>query len=440
MAYGKKIISVCLTVIMLATLLMLGLSMGMEAYAENSKVEDAQNSVVRVFVDMGGGSIGIGSGFAVGGKDEDVEYVVTNYHVVAGYLNDAYVTVTDINGGIKADVIYYDDDNDFAVLELDEKLTNRKPIALLSPKELHKSQDIYCIGFPGLSDAASGNTSFESRIKDMTITTGTVSNNDYVREGTTYILSDAKINGGNSGGPMVDEYGQAVGINTATIGEADGGDLSNNMTLAVSMDYVMDALDDLDITYIKGSANGTTQRNSNGSADTKLIIMIAGAAAVVCAAVVIIVVVVNNNKKTAAIPGGGSSNSTGGGSYSGGGYPSNYPPTPPIQPTMQRKLVVTCERGPLKGQSVSSYSSIRVGRNPSSCQLAFPDTTPGVSKMHCELSLTPGGAIVNDLGSTYGTYLSDGKKLMPGERRNVGNDGIVLLGSDKVILSVKVTY
>ena len=48
MAYGKKIISVCLTVIMLASLLMLGLSMGMEAYAENSKVEDAQNSVVRV--------------------------------------------------------------------------------------------------------------------------------------------------------------------------------------------------------------------------------------------------------------------------------------------------------------------------------------------------------------------------------------------------------
>ena len=107
---------------------------------------------------------------------------------------------------------------------------------------------------------------------------------------------------------------------------------------------------------------------------------------------------------------------------------------------MQRKLVVTCERGPLKGQSVSSYSSIRVGRNPSACQLAFPDTTPGVSKMHCELTLTPGGAIVNDLGSTYGTYLSDGKKLMPGERRNIGNNGIVLIGSDKVILSVKVTY
>lgn len=88
MAYGKKIISVCLTVIMLATLLMLGLSMGMEAYAENSKVEDAQNSVVRVFVGVGAIG-GTGSGFAVGGKDEDVEYVVTNYHVVAGYLNDA---------------------------------------------------------------------------------------------------------------------------------------------------------------------------------------------------------------------------------------------------------------------------------------------------------------------------------------------------------------
>lgn len=420
MAYGKKIISACLTVIMLVSLLMLGLSMGMEAYAENSKVEDAQNSVVRVFT-----LETKGSGFAVGAKDEDVEYIVTNYHVVEGYFNDTYVTVTDINGGIKADVIYYDANHDLAILKLDEKLTNRKPIALLSPKELHKSQDIYCIGFPGLSDMIADNSSLESRIKDMTITTGTVSNNEYISGGTTYILSDAKVNGGNSGGPMVDEYGQAVGINSAIIRDSESGEFSNNMTLAVSMDYAMDALDDLDITYIKGSAN-----MGSGSAVAAILVVI------ILAAVVVIVVVVKNNKKAAAVTSGGSSNSNNGGSSNnngGGGYV-------PIQPTMQRKLVVTCERGPLKGQRVSSYSSIRVGRNPNACQLAFPDTTPGVSKMHCELSLTPGGVVVNDLGSTYGTYLSDGKKLMPGERRNVGNDGIVLLGSDKVILSVKVTY
>ena len=78
MAYGKKIISVCLTVIMLTSLLMLGFSMGIEAYAENSKVEDAQNSVVRVFADVGSNMVSIGSGFAVGEKDEDVEYIVTN--------------------------------------------------------------------------------------------------------------------------------------------------------------------------------------------------------------------------------------------------------------------------------------------------------------------------------------------------------------------------
>ena len=425
MAYGKRIISVCLTVIMLASLLMLGLSMGIEAYAENDKVEDAQNSVVRVFT-----TYGIGSGFAVGEKNEDVEYIVTNYHVVEGYLNDTYVTVTDINGGIKAEVIYYDDYNDFAILKLEEKLTNRKPIALLSPKELHKSQSIYCIGFPGLSDAVADNTTYDSRIKDMTITNGTVSNNEYVSEGTTYILSDAKINGGNSGGPMVDEYGQAVGINTATIRDSSNGDFSNNMTLAVSMDYVMDALDDLDITYIKGSADGTTGNS------TQLIIIIAIAVAVIAAAVIIIVAVVNNNKKAST----SSTYNQGNGGNGGYSNPNNGATTVITPQTAQRRLVVTCERGPLKGQRVSSYSSIRVGRNPSACQLAFPDTTPGVSKMHCELSLTPGGAVVSDLGSTYGTYLSDGKKLMPGERRNIGNDGIILVGSDKVILSVKVTY
>ena len=119
MAYGKKIISVCLTVIMLTSLLMLGFSMGIEAYAENSKVEDAQNSVVRVFADVGSNMVSIGSGFAVGEKDEDVEYIVTNYHVVSEAPDRAYVTVTDIYGGIEADVIYHDEANDFAILKLD---------------------------------------------------------------------------------------------------------------------------------------------------------------------------------------------------------------------------------------------------------------------------------------------------------------------------------
>lgn len=434
MTYGKRIMSVCLTVIMLMSLLMLGSVMSVSACAENSKVEEAQNSVVRIFVNLPGG-ISIGSGFAVGGKDEDVDTIITNYHVIADNPDEIYVTVTDINGGIPAEMIYSDEDNDFAILRLDEKLTDRKPIALLSPKELHKSQSIYCIGFPGLSDTLSDSDTFSSRIKDMTITNGTVSNNEYTDyKGTVCILSDVKVNRGNSGGPMVDEYGQAVGINTMVIG---GGVELNNMTLAVSIDYVTEVLEDKGINYIKGTANGANQKNSdagdsvfdNINIDDALPYIIAAAVVIVAAVTVLVVAVAVKKRKKVTV-----SASVG---HAGKG---DTPGHNPAAETVSRKLVVTCERGPIKGQSVGSFSSVRIGRNKNTCQLVYPDNTPGVSKEHCELYLTAGGIIIQDLNSTYGTFLSDGQKLAPGERKNIGNENIVLLGSDKVIISVKTEY
>lgn len=424
MKYIKKAVNYCL---LFAALLAFGSTLQVSAYAENSRVEDAQNSVVRVFVEMADG-VSIGSGFAVGGEDEDVEIIITNYHVIADDPNNAYVTVTDINGGIPAMVIYSDDKNDFAVLKLDRPLTEREPIALLSPKELHKSQNVYCIGFPGLSDEIADNRAFGSRIKDMTITTGTVSNNEYTDlNGTACILSDAKVNRGNSGGPMVDEYGQAVGINTAVIG-ADGNTL-NNMTLAVSIDYVTKVLDDKGITYIKGSADGKTQKNSDAGdslfddwADSLLYIIV-GVVAVVAVATATIIFHKHGKFTTG----------TQADQMNHGGANSS-------SATVQRKLVVCCERGTLQGQTVSSFDIVRIGRNTGTCRMAFPDGTPGVSKEHCELCLVPGGITVRDLGSTYGTYLANGYRIQPGERKNIGSEGIISLGSDKVVISAKIMY
>ena len=421
MKYGKRILCFCITLLLLTALL------AVCACADSSRVEEAQNSVVRVYVTKQSEVWSIGSGFAVGEADEKPDIIVTNYHVVEDSPNSVYVTTIDANNGIKAEVIYKDTVHDVAILRLSQKLSDRAPIALFSSKEIHKSQDIYCIGFPFSSDAYSNNQTFDSRIENMTVTKGTVSNNAYISDGVEYVLSDVKVNSGNSGGPMVDEYGQAIGINTAILGATE--DYGNNMTVAVSIDYVMDILDDLEITYIKGSADGKVQGKDagegllSGDSGTIVIIIVSALAAVAVIVVGIILLKKKKNKNT----GKGGTNESAGGDTN-------------VVTAAQKGLVVTCERGPLKGRSISGCKSVRVGRNSATCNLAFPDDTPGVSKEHCEIYSTPSGIVVSDLGSTYGTYLSDGSRVQRGEHRNVGNENIILIGSDKVILSVKMIY
>lgn len=54
-----------------------------------------------------------------------------------------------------------------------------------------------------------------------------------------------------------------------------------------------------------------------------------------------------------------------------------------------------------------------IGRNESLCDLLYDNGVPGVSKVHCSVSYDgeENEFILTDLGSTYGTYLKDGRKI-----------------------------
>ncbi len=373
------------------------------AYAEYEKVESAQQSVVRIIVPMQGG-YALGTGFVVGYGESSREIIVTNYHVIEDNIGQVQVTATNIYGAVDAKVLYSDPDIDIAILELPEKLENRKTIVLLSPSETHKSQDVYCIGFPGLSDMIKDNSNLSSEIEDMTITKGTISNTNYEWNGIDYIMSDVKVNSGNSGGPMVDEYGQAIGINTVVVGVND----LNNMTLAVSVDYLCETLDELGVVYLKGSPNGKeVVEVDRDKVDIEIpVTVIVVGAALICAALIVGIVIINKRSGNRKWPG-------------------------------KVMLEVRCERGPIKGEMISSRGKIRIGRNVDTCQMVFPSGTPGVSKEHCEIFIENNDIVIRDLNSTYGTILASGERLS-GERKNVGSDAIVLLGSEDVIVSVRV--
>jgi len=133
-------------------------------------------------------------------------YVLTNYHVISG-SSQCQVWVTDqygVDATYDALLVGGDEDQDLAVLKIDGK---DLPTAVFGVSdELAVGDRVYAIGNP---------LGLELR---GTFTDGIVSavDRDVDMDGVTMTLiqTNAALNNGNSGGPLVNEYGQVVGINT----------------------------------------------------------------------------------------------------------------------------------------------------------------------------------------------------------------------------------
>ncbi len=144
---------------------------------------------------------GTGSGFVW-----DTEgHIVTNFHVIRGATR---VNVTFADGQTRAaEIIGAAPDKDLAVLRVDPEGLKLRATPVGDSERLRVGQSVYAIGNPfGL---------------DRTLTTGVVSALGRTIESlngrTIYdvIQTDAAVNPGNSGGPLLDSSGQLIGVNTA---------------------------------------------------------------------------------------------------------------------------------------------------------------------------------------------------------------------------------
>ncbi len=164
---------------------------------------------------------GIGSGFIISNDG----YLLTNHHVVRG-ADIIYVTLLD-KREFKAKLIGSDVRTDVALLKIEAKDLNSLPIG--NPDKLRKGDWVIAIGSPlGL---------------DSTVTKGIVSAKGRdTGSFVAFLQTDVPINGGNSGGPLINDKGEVVGINSRLISQTGG---YQGISLAIPIDEAMRVSDQL---------------------------------------------------------------------------------------------------------------------------------------------------------------------------------------------------
>lgn len=383
---------------------------------------------------------GWGTGFFVGNPDEDAEYLITNHHVVADFLEHGkgeFVEVQTDDGGTiavkvkvriyfdsknyeEAYVIDYDETKDIALLKLASATEERKAISLCSPTDDMVGSTIYCVGYPGLSENIIIDASSSWSKTDISVTTGTVSR--FVTtsgSGVQRIQTDAVIQHGNSGGPMVNGNGSVIGINTLYIGSE-----KETNYYAVSIEEVIPMLNKNNVAYVTESDMKKGGGFFNLSNNKALLIGIIVAAIVII--IVILVIVVSKSKKNKAQP----------------------LPAAPIgaegaaQPVIQPKTAVVCSLS--TQHSGMSYpigtTPLLIGRDASNCTIVYREGTPGVSGRHCSVSWNPATEefLITDLRSTYGTFLANGQKLEPNVPYRCRSGESFYVGENMNVLRVEV--
>jgi S1-C subfamily serine protease len=177
----------------------------------------AGGGVVQITTTTGSGG-GLGSGFVI---DKD-GHIVTNYHVIDGA--DTIEVSFSNRETLSATLVGSDPSSDLAVLQVDASAATLTPLTLADSSKVQVGDPVVAIGNPfGL---------------ESTVTAGIVSAlqravkapNGYAID--QVIQTDAPINQGNSGGPLIDAQGQVIGVNSQI---ETGGSSSGNVGIGFAV-------------------------------------------------------------------------------------------------------------------------------------------------------------------------------------------------------------
>lgn len=437
---------ICVTLLALATIMVCGAS----AFAdETNGVSVGKQGTVFVYA-TSGDSKWSGTGFAIGKPGEPVEYIVTNWHVAtcSGKFDVKNVSIrvylsssAEESSSIKASVVKIGNKNlDIAVLKLAKPTTERTALVLRPESDgIEAGEDVRTLGFPG--DADRFDDLKDKGISGISVTNGIISK-AMEMNGVRCYQTTAEINHGNSGGPLIDNQGRVVGINTWSYKE---GENERILFYAIRIDEVIKNLDQKQFGYVlstdSSASSGTSDTSgtsapiatdnttsSGSSMSPWIIVAIAGGA---CVVIAVVIIVVMNGKKNSAPAQANNSQAA----------PQAAPTAPqaaPSQPANFAQAMVVGEKGALAGRTFAIGSGVLIGRNPQKCGIVFPVDTKGVSGVHCEIRPSKnGGFEIIDRGSSNGTTLGNGQRLSPNVPVPIASGTYVSLGSNEQMIQIK---
>lgn len=473
------------------------MSMSVVAFAANNDTSPAvaadREGVLQinlVYVDQSGNQhvLKTGSGFLVGAAS-GATTVITNYHVVnlsneeknictATYgvdfsntnnINLRIQVVVKRDVTVAASYVNGSEKTDFAILELSQAIYDRSPLKLAYGYSVATTQRVYALGFPIITASVQDDQVYTS--SDVTITSGIVGKIQTVSD-IEFVLHDASLGYGNSGGPLVNSDGYVIGVNTMFAGDG-----SNNYYYSIAIDEIAGVLDALGIVYERAgesqpivtettaASNQTevatqaptqapTERATvaevfeveEGSDNSTMIIVIAVIALVVVIAVIVALVAMLLKKKSAPvaatrnnIPNGMSPMPPMGGAMPPVGVQPQQParPMPPTPPSFGgfdsgagETSVLGAGAGETSvlggGSSQPAATLIRV-KNGETATIAKPNYTIGkerakvdfcipdnnsISRVHVNIVCKGGAYFITDNNSTNYTFVN-GNKIVP---------------------------
>lgn len=444
------------------------LALPLPAYARETPAAAARNGVVRILsLYYRSDEYATGSGLAVGIQGQPSDIFVTNRHVIEDahevyiLLDNQWTSSVSAFGGtddnvhaVKCEVLYSPTSPDYAILRASRVVTERVALPLMPAREASPGEEVFALGYPGVSDSVTSSVSAD--IDSITITKGTISRFvTFEMENANAIQIDADINHGNSGGPLITEEGYVIGLNTWGVGDQDG-----TVNLALEIDYVIDRLntlsesgelpgfsftviEDPDTAAPPAAPESPTPsetvpkpidkpvQDEKAGFDPMILVWIGlGLAAVVVVA--LLVLRARRQKAPAHVPAAAGPEKTvpqAPAPTLPQSPPAAQPPQSPPTATAPAFCLVGIE-GQFAGKKIPVTKELRLGRNPGNDIVYSPDV-PGISSMHCVIYPREDGVVLMDLGSTYGTLLPGGTKLVPQQKYLVRPGDTFCLGNQQ---------